>query len=49
MGGEGRVMGILLVLLVVTLANGKEEEEEQKLPRPSVVRGKALTFPPTID
>ena len=48
MGGEGRVLGLLLVLLVVTLANGKEEEEEQKLPRPSVVRGKALTFLPTI-
>ena len=47
MGGEGRVMGLLLVLLVVTLANGKEEEE-QKLPRPSVVRGKSLTFLPTI-
>ena len=44
---RGKVaMGILLVMLLITLTNGKEEEEEgQKLPRPSVVRGEILKTP----
>lgn len=41
---EGKVvMGILLLMLLISLTNGNEEEVEgQKLPRPSVVRGKIL-------
>ena len=36
---EGKVvMGILLVMLLINVTNGKEEEG-QRLPRPSVVRG----------
>ena len=37
---------LLLVMLLITLTNGNQEEVEgQKLPRPSVVRGKILTTP----
>ena len=43
---ERVVTGLLLVMLLITLTNCSQEGEEdqiQKLPRPSVVRGEILT------
>ena len=41
---EKVVMGFLLVMVVlITLTDGNEEGEGQKLPRPNVVRGEILT------
>ena len=45
---EKVVTGLLLVMLLITLTNCSQEGEEdqiQKLPRPSVVRGEILTTP----
>ena len=40
---EKVVMGFLLVTVLITLTNGNEEGEGQKLPRPNVVRGEIMT------
>ena len=46
---EGKVvMGILLVMLLINVTNGNQEEEGQRLPRPSVVRGEILTTTKSI-
>ena len=42
-GYRGKVWtGFLLVMVLISLTDGNEEGEGQKLPRPNVVRGELL-------